>query len=169
MKPGINANLGKVKVSDNILAGTSAVTQHTAFNNRLYLMKKILLFLLFLGMLALSATAQKGRIRGGYVVRPHVIVGVGGGLGYSPFYGPYYPYPPSVYRYHMMPSRLSLNIQDIQLDYADLIRSVRMDKSISRKERKQRIKELKYEREKAIIDAKRDYYYQRRNDIPPSR
>lgn len=168
MKPNINANTGKVKEPDNI-TGTSALTQHTAFNSRFYSMKKLILFLLFLVMLALSASAQKGRIRGGHVVRPHIIVGVGGGFGYSPFYGPYYPYPYPAYRYHMMPSRLSLNIQDIQLDYADLIRSVRMDKSISKKERKQRIKELKYEREKAIIDAKRDYYYQRRSDIPPPR
>ena len=132
-------------------------------------MKKLLIVLFSLG-LAFGAFAQKGHYhRGGYhVVRPRVIVGVGTGF-YSPFYSPFYrPYSPfySPYGsfYNSKPSRLDLEIQDIRLDYEDRINSVKMDDGLSRKEKRQRIKNLKYDRDKAIIDAKKDYYYKREQD-----
>jgi hypothetical protein len=126
-------------------------------------MKRLLIFVV-LASLTVGASAQKFRGRGAYVVRPRVAIGMGYGFGYSPFYNPYnYPYGPGL-GYSARPSRLDLEIQDIQLDYADRIKSVRMDKSVPRKERKQRIRDLKFDRDKAIVDAKRDYYYKRRND-----
>ncbi len=132
-------------------------------------MKKFLIVLFSLG-LAFGAFAQKGHShRGGYhVVRPRVIVGVGTGF-YSPFYSPFYrPYSPfySPYGsfYNSKPSRLDLEIQDIRLDYDDRINSVKMDDGLSRKEKRQRIKNLKYDRDKAVIDAKKDYYYKREQE-----
>lgn len=129
-------------------------------------MKKFLVVLVALG-LAIGAHAQKGRYyRGGhYRVRPRVMIGIGGAYGPSPFYRPYYSpfYSPYGYGYPARPSRLGLEIQDIKLDYADRIKSVRKDKSIPRRERKERIRNLKYDRDKAIIDAQRDYYYKRRD------
>jgi hypothetical protein len=126
---------------------------------------KRLLIVFVLASLTFSAMAQKGHFRGRgyYTVRPRVAIGIGGGFGYSPFYHPYY-YPYGGFAYSARPSRLDLEIQDIQIDYADRIKSVRMDKSVPGKERRQRIRELKYQRDKAIVDAKRDYYYRRRND-----
>lgn len=124
-------------------------------------MKKLLVVLVLAG-LAFSASAQKYR-RGGYhVVRPRVIVG----FGYSPFYSPYYnPYGgyPYGYGYAGRPSRLELEIEDIRIDYADRIHSVKMDKDITRRERRQRIRQLKTDRDREIVQAQRDYYYHRSN------
>jgi len=118
-----------------------------------------------LASLAVSASAQKFRGRGAYVVRPRVAIGMGYGFGYSPFFNPYYgPYGYGGFGYSARPSRLDLQIQDIQIDYADRIKSVRMDKSVPGKERRHRIRALKYQRDKAIVDAKKDYYYRRRDD-----
>ena len=132
-------------------------------------MKKLLIVMISIG-LALGASAQKVIVRGGghYVPRPRVSVGVGlgYGFGYSPFYSPYYspfyaPYGYNNYGYSRRPSRLDLEIQDIKTDYADQIKSLRMDKSISGHERRQQIRELKTDRDKAVIQAQRDYYYKR--------
>ncbi len=125
-------------------------------------MKKLLIVFV-LASITTSAMAQKTHFRGRgyYTVRPRVVIGIGGGFGYSPFYNPYY-YPYG--GYSARPSRLNLEIQDIQIDYADRIKSVRMDKSVPGKERRQRIRELKYQRDKAIVDAKRDYYYRRQSE-----
>src|SRR5688500_10963642 len=124
-------------------------------------MKKLLIVFV-LASLTISTMAQKGRFRGRgyYAVRPRIAIGIGSGFGYSPFYNPYY-YPYGGFGYSVRPSRLDLEIQDIQIDYADRIKSVRMDKSVPGKERRQRIRELKFQRDKAIVDAKRDYYYRR--------
>jgi hypothetical protein len=121
--------------------------------------------------LALGASAQKV-IRGGghYAPRPRVSVGIGlgYGYGYSPFYSPYYGfgspfyYPPYGYNNgYRRPSRLDMEIQDIKTDYADQIKSLRMDNSLSGHERRQQIRELKTERDKAITEAQRNYYYKR--------
>lgn len=133
-------------------------------------MKKLLIVMISIG-LALGASAQKVIVRGGghYVPRPRVSVGLGlgYGFGYSPYYSPYYSpfYSPYGYGYnnygYRHPSRLDLEIQDIKTDYADQIKSLRMDKSISGHERRQQIRELKTERDKAVIQAQRDYYYKR--------
>lgn len=129
-------------------------------------MKKLLIVLITVGM-ALGASAQKGFHGGGHViVRPRVIVGVGAGYGfypygmYSPFGYPYggYGYP---YGYSARPSRLDLQVQDIRIDYNDRIQSVKMDRTLKGKERRQAIRQLKNDRDREIVDAKRNYYYNR--------
>jgi hypothetical protein len=123
-------------------------------------MKRI--FILLIGIvLAGSSQAQKwGRRHPVVYAHPRVHVGVAIGAypgWYGPVYpGPYYPYYMQPHYYHE--SRLELQIEDIRNDYSDRIWSVRHDKSIPRKERKARIRELKHDRDKAIIDAKRNYY-----------
>jgi hypothetical protein len=136
-------------------------------------MKKLLIFIFAIG-LASGVSAQK-IIRGGggyhHFYSPRVVVGIGGGYSpfYSPFYSPYSPfYSPYGYRYNARPSRLDLDIQDIKVDYADRIQSVKLDKSLPRKERRHMIKDLKYQRDKAIIDARRNYYYNRSSRPAPA-
>jgi hypothetical protein len=124
----------------------------------------IAIVVLALGV-SLSASAQK-------VVRPvprvyprsQVVVGVGGGWGwggpgfYRPWgYNPWYGYPPA-YAYPSRPSKLDLEIQDIQNDYKDRIWSARHDESLSRKERRKLVHDLKYQRDKEILQTKKDYY-----------
>ncbi len=134
-------------------------------------MKKLLIVLLSIG-LALGASAQKVVGRGGghfYRPAPRVIVSPGFGFGYgygpfSPYYGFYNPwyYPPyGYYNYRTKPSRLDLEIQDIRTDYSDRIKSVRLNTDIPKKERRQKVRELKTERDKEILQAKKDYYYKR--------
>jgi len=128
-------------------------------------MKTIAIIICALG-LTMSASAQKV-IRVAphphYYPRTRVAVGVGLGYGYnpywgySPFYGYGYPYPPAYYGYNR-PTKLDLEIQDIRNDYKDKIWSARHDTSIPRKERRQKVHELKHERDQAIVDAKRTYY-----------
>ena len=130
-------------------------------------MKTIAIIICALG-LTMSASAQKV-IRVAphphYYPRTRVAVGVGLGYGYgynpywgySPFYGYGYPYPPAYYGYNR-PTKLDLEIEDIRNDYKDKIWSARHDTSIPRKERRQKVHELKHERDQAIVDAKRTYY-----------
>ena len=134
-------------------------------------MKKLLIIIVLFAGVAIEASAQKFVPRGGtryYAPRPRVSVGVGIGApfygwGYGPMYSPYYgygfgyPYSP-YWGYDTRPSRLSLEIEDIQNDYQARISEVRHDKSIPRKERKKQIRQLKAERDKEIIEAKRRYY-----------
>jgi hypothetical protein len=134
-------------------------------------MKKLLIVMLTIG-LALGASAQKVVVRGGgyHHARPRMAVGVG--LGYAPFY-PYYGYyspwyyPPYGYNYSYRPSRLELTIQDIKVDYADRIKSVRMQDGISRHGKRQEIQVLRHERDKAIVQAQKDYYYKRLGNRRP--
>ena len=143
--------------------------------------KKLLVVLFSLG-LAFGASAQRGHgggVRpgggfyhgGGYY--PRTYVGVGFGLGYPwyPFgygfgygYGPYGPYPPYYYGYGVMPSRLALQIEDIKNDYSAQIKDTRHDKTIPRKERRERIDQLKHDRDAAVIQARKDYYYNSRRN-----
>jgi len=123
-------------------------------------MKKILV-MLFAVALVSGVSAQGHFYRGGGYYRSGVSVGVG--LGYYaplyPYYGyPYYAYPP--YGYEARPSKLSLKIEDIKSDYNDKIYSVKQDPSLSGKERRQKVRELKHERDQAIDDLKRNYYKQ---------
>lgn len=140
-------------------------------------MKKLLVILFSLG-LAVGATAQPkigGGFRGGFsggggvhYVRPRVTViapvapmypyygyglGLGYGYGYSPFYDPFYRQ-----RYEGRPSQLDLQIEDIKNDYRYQISSVKHDKSLSKDERKQKVRDLKHQREDEIINAKKNYY-----------
>jgi len=123
-------------------------------------MKKLLICGLSI-MMAMSVSAQ---YHGGYYyARPRISIGIGGYLPVYPYYGfsPFYGYPPLGYGYRYnrpVPSKLDLQIQEINNDYNHQIWEVRHDKSIKRKERKKQIHELEHDREKAIIQAKKAYY-----------
>ena len=146
-------------------------------------MKQLLILFLSAG-LALGATAQpkigstfrSGSIRGGGVhggglrySQPRVTViapyayapayrSFGYGYRYSPFYDPFYdPFYRSP-RYASKPSQLDLAIEDIKEDYDYQIDSVKDDKSLSKDERKQKVRDLKHLRENAISEAKKNYY-----------
>src|SRR5579864_8145556 len=120
-------------------------------------MKKLLIIVMSLS-LALGASAQRGFHGGGYYYGgPRVIVGGGFyapyyGPFYSPFYSPFYPY--GYYGYGSRPSKLDMQIQDIKNDYKDRIWSLKQDKTLTHKEKRKQIRQLKQERDKDINDAK---------------
>ncbi len=121
-------------------------------------MKKMIVIMAAL-VLTLSVSAQK---RGGVYFRPRTHVVISGGYSpyyYSPYYNPWYG--PGFYNnypvYHR-PSKLDLQIADIRSDYDDRIWSVKHDSSMRGKERRQEVRRLKHERDKAITDAKINYY-----------
>ncbi len=130
-------------------------------------MKKLLIIMLVLG-LASGASAQsvKRNIRSisprATIVRvvpayPFYNPYYGFGYRYSPFYSPFYD-PFFGPRYQSTPSELDLEIEDIQNEYSHKLSTVRKDKSLSKDERKQQIRDLKHEREDAIIEVKKNYY-----------
>jgi hypothetical protein len=155
-----------------------------------------LMIVLFAAGLSLGASAQRGvhYSGGGAVVAhggvyhsggvvyayPHTYFGVGLGLGYGPwgygypFYGPwgwgYYPYPPFYYGYGAMPSPLAAQINNIKTDYSAQIKDVRHDKSLTHSDRKDKIRQLKKDRDAAVIQARHDYFdqhYRRNNSNGP--
>lgn len=125
---------------------------------------KNLLIILSLFLLSLTASAQKvirggGGFHGGYPrVRPVISVGAYAPLYpygfYSPFYNPYY-YPDYSYRY---PARLRMKLDAIRDDYQQQIKETRHDKTMTGKERRAKVRELKTEKDRAIIDAKKDFF-----------
>lgn len=127
-------------------------------------MKKLFLILLSLG-LAIGASAQKYYHGTHYYSHPRVVI-VGGGFSpYYPLYGFGYPYlgypygmPPYSDYYGTRPSKLQMQIDDIRRDYSDKISSARHNKTLSREERKETIRELKHERDATIDDLKNNYY-----------
>lgn len=124
-------------------------------------MKKVIIAALFAVAMASSASAAPAGPGHGWGGRPVVVVHSG---FYSPYYGPYgawgfgypfgYPYAAVPYR----PSKLDMKVQDIRNDYADKIESVKMDRSLSGKERRQKVREFKAERDHEIRDTKANYY-----------
>ena len=131
-------------------------------------MKTIAIIICALG-LTMSASAQRVIHAAphyySHYPRTHVTVGLGYGYGawgpYYPYWGysPFYGYPPYYGNdYYNRPTKLDLEIQDIRNDYKDKIWSARHDTSISRKDRRQKVHELKHERDQEILDAKRNYY-----------
>jgi len=137
-------------------------------------MKKLIVILFSIG-LALGASAQRshsvggGHFGGGIVYQPRIVVGGGFGFGYGYGFGPYwgypgfygpwgYPYPPYYYGQGAMPSRLAVQVNEIKSDYQAQIKSTRHDKTIPRKERRERIKQLKNDRDQAVIQARKDYF-----------
>lgn len=132
-------------------------------------MKKII-FALMMSVAVTSAFAAgpgpgRGGFHGGGFRGGGRTVIVGGGF-YSPFYSPWgfgwgwggYPYP--YYAAPYRPSKLDLQVMDIKNDYADRISSVKMDRDLSGRERRQEVRQLKRERDNAVYDAKRNYYKQ---------
>jgi hypothetical protein len=121
-------------------------------------MKKLLVISVLSLAVVFSASAQKFIRGGGFYGGPRVYVGGGWGI-YAPlYYNPYWAYPPYGYGYYRPTSRLDMQVSDIKYDYSEKIASVRMDKSLTHKQRRQKIRELKHERDNAIQDAKRNYY-----------
>lgn len=121
-------------------------------------MKKLLIVMISLA-LAGSVSAQRFGHGGGVYYHPRVIV-TGGfypyyGLGFG--FGPFYPYYPYGYSYNR-PSKMAMQIADIKNDYKDKIWSAKHDTSLTRKERRMKVHELKVERDNAINDLKRNYY-----------
>lgn len=125
-------------------------------------MKKLISTLILVGILNIATFAQFHGHGGGAYYRPRTTVIIGG-WGYSPFYSPFgyygygYPYygaPLPIAR----PSKLDQEIADITHDYREKIESVRMDHSLSGKERRHKIRELRSERDNEIDKAKRNYY-----------
>ena len=140
-------------------------------------MKHLLLVLLAF-TLAASADAQT-KIRGGRIPSARVIVaapfyqnfgfGYGFGSGFSPFFNRLYdPFYDPFYRgsydafnrtrvVDREPSELQLNLDEIDNEYSFKILNVREDNSFSGKERRKKIRELKYEQESALINARRSF------------
>ena len=118
-------------------------------------MKKLIV--VWLSLLLASGVSAQWHYRGGFYTRPRVSIGIGVPVAPFGYYGYPYGYPYG-YGYRYRPSKLDLQIQEIQNDYAHRIYTVKHDKTIRRKERKRQIHELEHERDKAIIQAKRDYY-----------
>ena len=85
---------------------------------------------------------------------------------YSPFYSPYYAYNPfySPYGYQHYQSKLDLQIEQINNDYQHEIADARHDKTLSKAERRQKIRDLRHERENSIIEAKKGYYQSKESD-----
>lgn len=141
-------------------------------------MKRIFIMLLALGLFT-AADAQRhigGGGRGGFYRGggTRVIVSAGAynpfyyGMGYglgSPYFGmgygfgygypqPYY----NGYRYSPKPSKLDMQVEDLKHEYQQKINAAKDDDSISGKERRATVRELKRERDEAITQAKRDFY-----------
>ena len=104
--------------------------------------------------MAMSASAQHG-------FHSHVVV-VGGYGGYYPYYGPYYglyyPYYP-YYGYAAMPTKLDMKIENIKADYKEKIWAAKHDEGLPRKERRIEVRQLKKERDDAILNARKNYYH----------
>jgi hypothetical protein len=118
-------------------------------------MKKLLIVMISFA-LAGSVSAQHFS-HGGFYAAPRVVV-TGGFYPYYGFgFGPFYPYYPYGYG-HNRPSKMDMQIQDIKNDYKDKIWSAKHDTSLTRKERRMKVHELKVERDNAISDLKKNYY-----------
>ncbi len=119
----------------------------------------------------LGASAQRisHGFRGGYyapVTRVYISpFSYGIGFGY-PYLGyPYAAFSPYGYphnRYRQTPYKLSLQIEEIKNDYKNQIKAARKDKTISHSQRRQEIRTLKADRDKAIIDAKMNFWPRRK-------
>lgn len=143
-------------------------------------MKKLIGLLLAAG-LTTGAFAQSKVIRGNINPRPAnskttTVVVVPRGYypsrGYNPYYGygyrsygmyPYGYYPGFGFGFapqaeYRQPTKLDLEIEEIRSDFSHEISDVRHDKSLAKSDRKKRIRDLKHERENAIISAKQAYY-----------
>jgi len=118
-------------------------------------------------VLALTVSAAFARgggpgVKGGGYYRPRTTVVVGGGF-YSPFYSPfgYYGYPYYPYaRVATQPTKLDMQVADIKNDYADKIASVRLDRTLTGKERREQVRAFRRERDSAVLEARRNYYKQ---------
>jgi hypothetical protein len=134
-------------------------------------MKKLVVMVIALG-LVFGASAQYKRT-GPRNVRPGKTVIVRTYPSISPFYGygrgyygysPLYGYSPFGYGFNNgympqnKPTKLDLEVEDIKNEYQDRIKSVRLADDLSRKEKRQKVQELKSMRDKLITETKKNYY-----------
>ena len=137
-------------------------------------MKKLVVMVIALG-LTFGASAQYKRT-GPRNVRPGKTVIVRTYPRISPFYGfgrgfygyaPLYGYPPFGYGFNYgfngymppnRPTKLDLEVEDIKNEYQDRIRSVRLADDLSRREKRQKVQELKSMRDKLINETRKNYY-----------
>jgi hypothetical protein len=125
-------------------------------------MKTILMFCLAF-VITIGASAQKYSRRPYIYTQPRVHTSISVGIGSpSPYYSPFYrPYPYYGTPIYSRPTRLENEIADIKADYNDRIWSAKHDKSLSKSERKNEIRQLKAERDRAIRDAEYNYHRRR--------
>lgn len=123
-------------------------------------MKQILIVMLLV-TIGYGASAQHKR-GGRVIVHPRTGIGMGSHLGHGNNYG--YGYN-SVYSnrynnnyFYNRPSQLDLQIRDIENDYRDKRASVKLDRTLSRKQRREIFRALNREKERVILDARRNYY-----------
>lgn len=138
-------------------------------------MKKIIIILLSFTISTAAFAQHKdggrsfhggGRLHGGNVTHVYIAggfspyLGLGYGFGYPYFGNPYFNYPYGEYPAfgYGRPSKLTLQVQDIKSDYKDKIWSARHDKSLSSLQRRETIRNLKNERDKAINNLEMNYY-----------
>jgi hypothetical protein len=140
-------------------------------------MKNILMMILGVGLALGAAAAQPKLANGGRLVgggRPAKVIVVRPSygyypyrLGYNPFYSPFYGYNAfyySPYTFQRTPSKLDLEIEQINNDYHHEIAEARHDETLSKSERKHKIRDLRHERQNSIIDAKKGYYEKKEKD-----
>lgn len=145
-------------------------------------MKPVLVILLMLG-LATSVDAQT-KVRGGTPIRTRVILAApivpawsfGFGLGagrFSPFYSSFYspfndPFNDPYYRrpvgQSLVPDELQVTLDEIENDYDYQIARTRDDEKLKGKERRQKLRELKYDREAALIKARKSFIHNSKAD-----
>lgn len=119
-------------------------------------MKRIFLLVFLLSAIVTStfANVSGGHFRGGGYRHSTIIIN--GGYGYYNPFGFYYGYP--YYSAPAIPTKLDMQIADIKNDYADKIKSVRLDNSLTRPEKREQIREFKRERNVDVMNAQRNYY-----------
>lgn len=134
--------------------------------------------------LSLGASAQRGGFShggyshggGGYYFAPRVYAspyrygyGFGLGLGYPLFGYPYYGYPYYGYGGYRggSPYSLSAQLEDIKYYYKDKITATRRNKTIKHRERRQEIRNIKSERDRAIDQARMNYHRPRTSNPTP--
>jgi len=108
---------------------------------------------------AFAMVPPRGGFGGGHYY-PRSTVVLGGGF-YNPYFSPFgfyygYPYPYAAAPYQ--PTKLDMEINDIKNEYADKIESVRMDNSLTGRERRSEVRDFRRERDQAVLDARRNYY-----------
>jgi len=131
----------------------------------------VLLLILGIGVGAYAGPSVSQPVRSGRVVvvsprpvyRPHYYnrYSTFGWRYNSPYYGYGYGYSPYWGWSNTVPvqeTQADLAVQEVRNDFGYQIANVRHDKSLSKAERKARIRQLRHERDQAIIEAKRKYY-----------
>ena len=122
---------------------------------------KYVLAVLLLVVVGYGASAQHKR-GGRLIVHPRVGIGShfgnGNNLGYGYGYNPFYPNRYNNNYYYSRPSKLDLQIRDIENEYRDKKASVKLDKTLTRKQRREIFRALGREKERVVLEARRNYY-----------